>query len=186
MTEQQIRFDDGAGYEQMMGIWSRFAGEILLDWLALPSGLRWIDIGCGNGAFTELLVERCSPAEVPSDRSIRRAARVCTHPTIVALGKVSPSRCHGPAFRRQQLRCGCDGIGPCVRSGPRKGRQRNGSSSCPRRGSCDLHVGHVWWQISARSNPLRDTGNGHCTNAPTTNGCVSNGSIARLVDRRRP
>jgi ubiquinone/menaquinone biosynthesis C-methylase UbiE len=64
MAEQQIRFDDGAGYEQMMGIWSRFAGEIFLDWLALPLGLRWIDIGCGNGAFTELLVERCSPVEV--------------------------------------------------------------------------------------------------------------------------
>jgi hypothetical protein len=39
---------DGAGYEQMMGIWSRFAGEIFLDWLALPLGLRWIDIGCGK------------------------------------------------------------------------------------------------------------------------------------------
>ena len=61
MAEQQIRFDDGASYEQMMGVWSRFAGEIFLDWLALPLGLRWIDIGCGNGAFTELLVERCSP-----------------------------------------------------------------------------------------------------------------------------
>ncbi len=61
MAEQTIHFDDGAAYEQMMGIWSRFAGEIFLDWLALPSGLRWIDIGCGNGAFTELLVERCGP-----------------------------------------------------------------------------------------------------------------------------
>jgi SAM-dependent methyltransferase len=64
MPEQQIRFDDGAAYEQMMGIWSRLAGEIFLDWLALPAGLRWIDIGCGNGAFTELLVERCSSTEV--------------------------------------------------------------------------------------------------------------------------
>jgi len=64
MVEQTIRFNDGAAYEQMMGIWSRFAGEIFLDWLAPPSGLRWIDVGCGNGAFTELLVERCAPAEV--------------------------------------------------------------------------------------------------------------------------
>ncbi|MBR0692567.1 class I SAM-dependent methyltransferase [Bradyrhizobium lablabi] len=64
MAELQIRFDDGADYEQMMGIWSRFAGEMFLDWLALPSDLRWIDIGCGNGAFTELLVERCRPMEV--------------------------------------------------------------------------------------------------------------------------
>src|SRR5882757_10597644 len=48
MAEQQIRFDDGASYEQMMGIWSRSAGEIFLDWLAPPLGMRWIDIGCGK------------------------------------------------------------------------------------------------------------------------------------------
>jgi len=64
MTEHQIRFDDGAAYERYMGVWSRFAGEIFLDWLALRPGLRWIDIGCGNGAFTELIIERCAPAEV--------------------------------------------------------------------------------------------------------------------------
>ena len=47
-----------------MGIWSRLAGDIFLDWLAPTTGLRWIDIGCGNGAFTELIINRCAPAEV--------------------------------------------------------------------------------------------------------------------------
>ncbi len=64
MPEQQIRFDDGAAYERMMGVWSRSAGEVFLDWIKPAPGLRWIDIGCGNGAFTELLVERCAPIEV--------------------------------------------------------------------------------------------------------------------------
>lgn len=64
MAEPQIKFDDGAGYEQMMGVWSRLAGEVFLGWLALPKGLRCVDVGCGNGAFTELLVERCAPREV--------------------------------------------------------------------------------------------------------------------------
>jgi ubiquinone/menaquinone biosynthesis C-methylase UbiE len=64
MEQPQIRYDDGAAYERMMGAWSRLAGEIFLDWLAPPPGLRWIDIGCGSGAFTELLIERCAPAEV--------------------------------------------------------------------------------------------------------------------------
>jgi ubiquinone/menaquinone biosynthesis C-methylase UbiE len=64
MAEQQFRFDDGAAYEQMMGSWSRLAGDVFLDWLAPPAGLRWIDIGCGNGAFTERLVERCAPSAV--------------------------------------------------------------------------------------------------------------------------
>jgi ubiquinone/menaquinone biosynthesis C-methylase UbiE len=85
MAERQIRFDDGAAYERMMGNWSRLAGNIFLDWLAPRSGLRWIDIGCGNGAFTELLIERCAPAEVqgidPSEAQLafaraRPAARV--------------------------------------------------------------------------------------------------------------
>jgi ubiquinone/menaquinone biosynthesis C-methylase UbiE len=64
MAKPQIRYNDGAAYERMMGAWSRIAGEIFLDWLMPPPGLRWIDIGCGNGAFTQLLVERCAPAEV--------------------------------------------------------------------------------------------------------------------------
>src|SRR6185295_11144410 len=64
MTDSQIRFDDGAAYERMMGIWSRRVGEIFLDWLRLSTGQKCVDIGCGNGAFTEMLVERCAPAEV--------------------------------------------------------------------------------------------------------------------------
>ncbi|HEX8828383.1 MAG TPA: methyltransferase domain-containing protein [Xanthobacteraceae bacterium] len=85
MTDDQIRFGDGASYERMMGAWSRLAGAIFIDWLAPPSGLKWIDVGCGNGAFTEHLVERCAPAEVrgidPSEAQIvfaraRPAARL--------------------------------------------------------------------------------------------------------------
>jgi len=60
----QIRFDDGAAYEAFMGVWSRLAGDEFLRWLAPPSGWRWADVGCGNGAFSELLVERCAPKEV--------------------------------------------------------------------------------------------------------------------------
>ncbi len=62
MAEPQIRFDDGAAYERMMGVWSKLAGEIFLDWLAPRSGLRWIDVGCGSGAFTVLIVKRHAPA----------------------------------------------------------------------------------------------------------------------------
>jgi SAM-dependent methyltransferase len=63
-VSEQIRFDDGAAYERYMGQWSRLTGESFLEWLHPPSGLRWLDVGCGNGAFTELIVERCEPASV--------------------------------------------------------------------------------------------------------------------------
>ncbi len=38
-------------------------------------GLRWVDVGCGNGAFTEMLLERCSPTAVQGiDRSAEQLA----------------------------------------------------------------------------------------------------------------
>lgn len=64
MPPDPIRFDDGAGYERYMGAWSRLVGDTFLDWLAPAPGLRWLDVGCGNGAFTELLLARCAPAAV--------------------------------------------------------------------------------------------------------------------------
>ncbi|HXQ53421.1 MAG TPA: methyltransferase domain-containing protein [Stellaceae bacterium] len=77
MADRQIRFDDGAAYEGMMGVWSRHAGNLFLDRLAPRPGLRWIDVGCGNGAFTELIVDRCAPAEVqgvdPSEGQLKFA-----------------------------------------------------------------------------------------------------------------
>lgn len=63
MTKESF-FTDGAAYERLMGRWSRAAGEAFLDWLALPKGLRWLDVGCGTGAFTELVLARCAPAEI--------------------------------------------------------------------------------------------------------------------------
>ena len=79
MGQQPIRFDDGAAYERAMGVWSRLAGEVFLDWVAPPSGLRWIDVGCGNGAFTELVVQRHAPREMhgidPSDAQIEFARK---------------------------------------------------------------------------------------------------------------
>ncbi|MEI8144222.1 MAG: methyltransferase domain-containing protein [Alphaproteobacteria bacterium] len=64
MSQPTIPFQDGAAYERMMGRWSRLAGETFLDWVQAPSGLNWVDVGCGNGAFTELIVERTAPASI--------------------------------------------------------------------------------------------------------------------------
>jgi predicted cupin superfamily sugar epimerase/ubiquinone/menaquinone biosynthesis C-methylase UbiE len=63
MTEP-IRFDNGAAYERYMGKWSQLAGSAFLAWLAPASGLRWLDVGCGNGAFTEMVATRCAPASI--------------------------------------------------------------------------------------------------------------------------
>jgi ubiquinone/menaquinone biosynthesis C-methylase UbiE len=62
--EAAYRFDDGAGYERFMGRWSRGAGKMFLDWIAPPPGARWLDVGCGTGSFTKLIVDTCSPASI--------------------------------------------------------------------------------------------------------------------------
>ncbi|MEQ1771516.1 MAG: methyltransferase domain-containing protein [Devosia sp.] len=63
-SDQPIRFEDGAAYEIFMGVWSREVGESFLDWLRPERGKSWLDVGCGNGAFTQLIVDRCAPSAV--------------------------------------------------------------------------------------------------------------------------
>lgn len=60
---RSIRFEDGNAYEQAMSPWSRLVGDTFLDWLTAPRGLRWLDVGCGTGAFTKLVCQRCAPLE---------------------------------------------------------------------------------------------------------------------------
>jgi SAM-dependent methyltransferase len=64
MQKPEIKFDNGATYDYYMGVWSRLVGNAFLDWLAMPPGLRWLDVGCGNGAFTQILAARCQPASL--------------------------------------------------------------------------------------------------------------------------
>lgn len=67
MTKQETdKWTDGDSYERYVGRWSRPVAVKLLDWLRLPSGLDWLDIGCGTGALTETLLERAQPHSVTS------------------------------------------------------------------------------------------------------------------------
>lgn len=60
----KIQFKNGATYEQYMGKWSQLVGQQFLDWLGGAPGLRWLDVGCGNGAFTELIAQHAHPTAV--------------------------------------------------------------------------------------------------------------------------
>jgi len=92
MTDQaEIRFDDGAAYEKWMGEWSRRVGTVFLDWVQPDPSLRWIDVGCGNGAFSDLLFEQAAPAHVsgidPSEAQLVYARqRLVGRPAEFCLG----------------------------------------------------------------------------------------------------
>ena len=60
MTNEPIKFEDGVAYERMMGVWTQLVGSKFLEWLSPEKDKSWIDVGCGNGAFTEQIVQRCS------------------------------------------------------------------------------------------------------------------------------
>ena len=85
VTTSEIRFNDGAAYERYMGIWSQAAGERFLDWLAAAPGWSWLDVGCGNGAFTELVTRRLAPRAIAGiDPSAAQIAYARTRPALRA------------------------------------------------------------------------------------------------------
>ncbi|HKW03488.1 MAG TPA: methyltransferase domain-containing protein [Vicinamibacterales bacterium] len=77
MTETRVAFDDADAYDRYMGRWSRAIGEKFLAWLDAPAHRRWLDVGCGTGAFTQLIVTHAAPATIagidPSPVQIERA-----------------------------------------------------------------------------------------------------------------
>ena len=77
MNDPVNLFTDGKAYERLMGRWSRLVGDKFIDWISAPKNLNWIDVGCGNGAFTEALIERCAPSAItgvdPSDGQLSHA-----------------------------------------------------------------------------------------------------------------
>src|SRR5690606_1556739 len=79
LMAEEMQFQDGERYEAMMGVWSALVGATFVDWLNVPPGGRWADIGCGNGASTELIVGRAKPLMVegidPSEAQLEYARK---------------------------------------------------------------------------------------------------------------
>jgi SAM-dependent methyltransferase len=69
----------GELYEPYVGRWSRVVAQEFLAWLGVPSGARWLDVGCGTGALSAAVAAHCAPAALagvePSGGFRQTAAR---------------------------------------------------------------------------------------------------------------
>jgi SAM-dependent methyltransferase len=61
---QEDVWAEGEQYERYVGRWSRLVARDFLDWLGLPPGLRWLDVGCGTGELSRAVAERAKADQV--------------------------------------------------------------------------------------------------------------------------
>lgn len=52
----------GDAYELFMGRWSRMVAEEFIQWLSPSASWHWLEMGCGTGALTQVILSRTSPA----------------------------------------------------------------------------------------------------------------------------
>lgn len=58
------KWTDAEGYESYVGRWSRVIAPSFLQWLAVPPGSRWLDVGCGTGALATAIIGNAQPRAV--------------------------------------------------------------------------------------------------------------------------
>ena len=77
----------GEAYEPYVGRWSRLVAREFLTWLDVPPGRAWLDVGCGTGALTSVILTDAVPARVeavdPALPYVRFAERHVPDPRAV-------------------------------------------------------------------------------------------------------
>lgn len=62
--ERKDTWAAGKLYEPYVGRWSRLVANDFLHWLEPPAQLDWLDVGCGTGALTEIILRQTQPRTV--------------------------------------------------------------------------------------------------------------------------
>jgi SAM-dependent methyltransferase len=65
-TSRHDAWQAGSSYDQYMGRWSRKVAPRFLDWLGVPNGRDWLEIGCGTGALSAAILAQAAPASLVS------------------------------------------------------------------------------------------------------------------------
>src|SRR5688572_5086840 len=71
MTEKpKDNWASGSAYEPYVGRWSRLVAREFINWLAVPKGSAWLDVGCGTGALSQTVLQMADPSKIKGvDRS---------------------------------------------------------------------------------------------------------------------
>ena len=79
-------WSSGDPYELFMGRWSQGIAPEFIQWLSMPAGQSWLDIGCGTGSLSKTILALASPIKIlacdPSARFIEHARRVIDDPRV--------------------------------------------------------------------------------------------------------
>jgi SAM-dependent methyltransferase len=82
VAERKDVWASGDAYEPYVGRWSRLIAREFVNWLGVPSGGEWLDVGCGTGALCEVILQTASPRRVtgidPSDGFVEFARHKVT------------------------------------------------------------------------------------------------------------
>ena len=80
-TARHDAWQAGNSYDSHIGRWSRLIAPRFLDWVEMPDGLDWLEVGCGTGALSAAILARGGPKSLvsidPDERagSTRRVSR---------------------------------------------------------------------------------------------------------------
>ena len=86
MQNKSDSWSSGTPYDKFMGRWSVLIAEKFLDWLSVSPGSSWLDLGCGTGSLTKLILQTRAPKEVfaidSSSEFISHAQQTITNPIV--------------------------------------------------------------------------------------------------------
>ncbi|HEY9039242.1 MAG TPA: class I SAM-dependent methyltransferase [Roseovarius sp.] len=57
-------WSSGQGHEHHMGRWSRRIAAKFIDWVEPPADADWLELGCGTGVLTEVVLSKANPRSI--------------------------------------------------------------------------------------------------------------------------